>query len=288
MSRRPDLRRRRVLLAISLAAACASPTVRLRRGAEVAIDAPVACPSGADCSFTRPRLLADCPARLDLSRGGMTPWIPIPILFSVQEDGRVADVQVPEEVPEGLAGSIRIWLASCRFEAARDAGGRPTRVRASQAIQFVDPPWKDDRSTPSRSSNPPPCAATDGGAPDVLTLPGAAAGWTKPSADRGCMGRSFRPPPDYRPEGVLSVRFAVLASGEVESFRVLTKGVPDDLACQVWRAVRSCTWKPGSDPDGRAVSMWVILPMAFGPPRADLQLPGAPSREPAEGRDVAQ
>jgi hypothetical protein len=283
------MRGRRVFLAISLAAACASPTVRLRRGAEVAIDAPVACPSGADCSFTRPRLLADCPARLDLSRGGMTPWIPIPILFSVQEDGRVADVQVPENVPEGLAASIRGWLSTCRFEAARDADGRPTRVRASQAIQFVDPPWKDDRSTPSRSSSPLPCVAPDGGAPaDVLTLRGGAAGWTKPSADRGCVARSFRPPPDYRPQGVLSVRFAVLAGGEVKGFHVLTKGVPDDLACQVWHAVRSCTWKPGSDPDGRAVSMWVILPMAFGPPRTDVQLPGARRNEPAEGRDVAQ
>ena len=92
-------------------------------------------------------------------------------------------------------------------------------------------------------------------------------GYTKPMmATAACVQSSVRLK-SAPPEGVVNFMFAVRADGRPDLFEVMTPGVSAGLADAVWSAVRECKWIPGSDPEGRPVDLWVVLPLRFTGPR---------------------
>jgi len=90
-------------------------------------------------------------------------------------------------------------------------------------------------------------------------------GFKKPELDnKNCVKESVRIPPDLR--GIVSrvvVQFAVRPDGSTGLFQFKTQ-VPDKrIEDAIKKAISGCTWKPGSDAQGKAVSLWVILPLAL-------------------------
>jgi len=94
----------------------------------------------------------------------------------------------------------------------------------------------------------------------------AAAGFRRPAEDEpGCVGRSIRLPPDLAGfvSGQLTVKFAIGPAGDVREVMMLSD-VPDQRITRVIEnALRSCRWRPGADERGRAIAIWVILPVRF-------------------------
>ena len=92
----------------------------------------------------------------------------------------------------------------------------------------------------------------------------AMAGYRKPSmAEPGCVGRNVRIPRELAGfvSGPIVVRFAVSKDGQPSRFEATTP-VPDQrIATAIWQAVQSCRWVPGSDPQGRPTSIWVVMPV---------------------------
>ncbi|HSN92536.1 MAG TPA: hypothetical protein VLS93_15000 [Anaeromyxobacteraceae bacterium] len=95
----------------------------------------------------------------------------------------------------------------------------------------------------------------------------ASQGYVRPRlADPTCVQRAVRLPRDLQGfvSGPITVRFAVLADGSVARFAVdASHQVPDRVLAVIRQAVHDCRWLPGSDPQGRPTSIWVILPFRF-------------------------
>jgi hypothetical protein len=62
----------------------------------------------------------------------------------------------------------------------------------------------------------------------------------------------------------VTVRFAVDTDGSASRFTALTWNVPDDFLRSIARALQSCKWTPGADPDGVPVPIWVTMSIRFG------------------------
>jgi len=94
----------------------------------------------------------------------------------------------------------------------------------------------------------------------------ATSGYRKPQmAEPGCVQRSVRIPPQLAGfiSGPIVVQFAVTRDGSPAKFK-LNCDVPDARIGQaIWQAVQQCRWIPGTDPQGKPVSIWVILPIRF-------------------------
>jgi hypothetical protein len=90
-------------------------------------------------------------------------------------------------------------------------------------------------------------------------------GFVKPRAkEQGCVQREVRVPSSaYVPAGLITAQFAVRADGTVGRFRMLTEDVSIPVAAAIAEAVERCEWIPGRDPDGKAATIWVILPLRF-------------------------
>jgi periplasmic protein TonB len=92
------------------------------------------------------------------------------------------------------------------------------------------------------------------------------AGYRRPEmAVRNCVQDSLRIPRDLQTfvSGPITAKFAVGGDAEVSRFQLMTKGVPERLAQLVENAVTGCRWVPGADVQGRAIALWVILPLRF-------------------------
>lgn len=105
------------------------------------------------------------------------------------------------------------------------------------------------------------------GAPAVEDAPAyATAGYKKPEmAERGCVQRSVRVSSellDYI-TGPVTVKFAIGRDGSPSRFEVMSAISDQRIANAIWQAVKACKWNPGADAQGRATSIWVILPVRF-------------------------
>ena len=81
-----------------------------------------------------------------------------------------------------------------------------------------------------------------------------------------CVQEATRIPRDlqgYVSSTPITVQFAVGRDGSPSQFKVITNGVPDRIAAAIWQAIQECKWVAGADPQGRPVSVWVILPLRF-------------------------
>jgi protein TonB len=102
-------------------------------------------------------------------------------------------------------------------------------------------------------------------APSIEDAPAfASAGYRKPAmAEPGCVGRAVRVPRELSGyvSGPITVKFAIGRDGQPSRFEALT-ALPDPrIGNAIWQAVQSCRWVPGSDPQGRPTSIWVVLPI---------------------------
>jgi protein TonB len=92
----------------------------------------------------------------------------------------------------------------------------------------------------------------------------ATAGYRKPAmAEPGCVGRSVRIPRELAGfvSGPITVKFAVGGDGKPSRFEPMT-AVPDPrIANAIWQAIQSCRWVPGADPQGKPISIWIVLPV---------------------------
>ncbi|HYG67284.1 MAG TPA: hypothetical protein VD838_06480, partial [Anaeromyxobacteraceae bacterium] len=61
----------------------------------------------------------------------------------------------------------------------------------------------------------------------------------------------------------ITAKFAVGGAGEITRFELMTKNVPQQIGHAIEQAVRGCKWNPGADGQGRAIPLWVILPLRF-------------------------
>jgi len=84
-------------------------------------------------------------------------------------------------------------------------------------------------------------------------------------ADSRCVPRALRVRGDLAarlPEAV-TVRFPVAATGEVGRVEVLRPATDDDVARAIEDAIRSCTFIPGADDDGRPTTLPVVMRIRF-------------------------
>jgi hypothetical protein len=113
----------------------------------------------------------------------------------------------------------------------------------------------------ARRADPPPAAADSGEVP----APGvtyAVEGYTKPAGDARCVVSNVAVPGGVDVPRAVTVKFAVYPDGGVGAFEFLTP-VPTQLAQSLRRAIASCPWKPGRDPQGNPAAIWVIMPVRF-------------------------
>ncbi|HET7754555.1 MAG TPA: hypothetical protein VFK85_11655 [Anaeromyxobacteraceae bacterium] len=90
----------------------------------------------------------------------------------------------------------------------------------------------------------------------------------------------FRPPQEAQPGCVrgavrlpaaltgyvsapIVVKFAVTRSGAIGAFQVMSQNGNPRLGEVIRQALLQCRWVPGTDAQGRATSLWVIMPFRF-------------------------
>ena len=58
-------------------------------------------------------------------------------------------------------------------------------------------------------------------------------------------------------------RLAHPKDGTPTSFQVMGQLEDGRIADIIWKAVTSCRWVPGIDPNGKPASIWVVVPFRF-------------------------
>lgn len=84
-------------------------------------------------------------------------------------------------------------------------------------------------------------------------------------ADPGCVRAAIRLPAALT--GFVSapvvVKFAVTRSGTIGDVQFMSPVADPRIGDVIRQALRSCRWIPGSDAQGRATSLWVVMPFRF-------------------------
>jgi protein TonB len=94
----------------------------------------------------------------------------------------------------------------------------------------------------------------------------ATSGFRPPQeATAGCVRGAIRLPAALT--GYISapvvVKFAVTRSGAIGAFQVMSPISDPRIAGVIRQALLSCRWVPGTDAQGRATSLWVVMPFRF-------------------------
>jgi len=90
----------------------------------------------------------------------------------------------------------------------------------------------------------------------------ATTGWAKPQEVRaGCVARAFVPPRAWKARAKVVAKLAVAADGRVEHFEDVSEPLDSSgaVAAALERAVGTCRFAPGRDPDGRPATIWLLL-----------------------------
>lgn len=168
------------------------------------------------------------------------------VSFGIGADGRTRSIRVARVSMDASADAQErcILDAVARWEyPAPRVGGRV---------------WMNVAGTGPRREFVPAASGTHDG-PAYAT-----AGYTGPAMrEPGCVQKRIRVPPSSVPQKVI-VKFVVGPEGDTGRFHVV--GPTDtrlELVRAVEEAVQSCRWIPGTDPEGRPVPIWVILPIRF-------------------------
>jgi periplasmic protein TonB len=116
------------------------------------------------------------------------------------------------------------------------------------------------------TDSPAPAPSPPAPPPPVKDEPAyAGAGFVRPRlADKSCMQARLRVPRGL--EGMaaeLTAKFAIAADGTPGRFSVQPVDVDARLAAAIWEAIRSCRWIAGTDPQGKAAKIWVLMPFRF-------------------------
>jgi hypothetical protein len=93
----------------------------------------------------------------------------------------------------------------------------------------------------------------------------AVTGYTRPALKvSGCLVSMLEVPRGFEGwvAGPVTVRFVVNPDGSVSRFMALTDA-PVRILRAIERAVASCEWSPGANPEGVPVPIWVIQPFRF-------------------------
>jgi hypothetical protein len=113
---------------------------------------------------------------------------------------------------------------------------------------------------------PCPGVPLGGARPDLADAPAYATTGHRKAAEvePGCVARSIALPAGLTAGGAVQVvKFAVDASGRPSRFEVLSPVSDERVGAAIWKAVETCRWKPGADPRGLPLTLWVILPLRF-------------------------
>jgi protein TonB len=94
----------------------------------------------------------------------------------------------------------------------------------------------------------------------------ATSGFRPPQeAQPGCVRAAIRLPAALT--GYVSapvvVKFAVTRSGTIATFQVMSAVADPRLPEVIRQALLSCRWIPGTDAQGRATALWVVMPFRF-------------------------
>lgn len=92
----------------------------------------------------------------------------------------------------------------------------------------------------------------------------AVSGYVKPAeVEKHCVANAVRLPRQMAGiDGTITSKFAVEADGSTSHYEALSEA-PGEVIMAIRQAVKLCKFTPGLDPQGRPVSMWVILPIRF-------------------------
>jgi protein TonB len=63
--------------------------------------------------------------------------------------------------------------------------------------------------------------------------------------------------------GPITVKFAVYSNGAVGAFQVMGQLPDPRIGDAIKSAIQSCTWIPGTDPQGKPTALYVIMPFRF-------------------------
>ncbi|HYG66554.1 MAG TPA: energy transducer TonB [Anaeromyxobacteraceae bacterium] len=94
----------------------------------------------------------------------------------------------------------------------------------------------------------------------------ATAGFRRPAElEPGCIARAIRLPPELAGfvSGPITVRFAVGRDGRVGRIELLTPAPDRRIEVAIQRALQGCGWRPGTDPRGVPLALWVVMPIRF-------------------------
>jgi TonB family protein len=80
-----------------------------------------------------------------------------------------------------------------------------------------------------------------------------------------CVQNAIRAPRDLadRVSGPVTIRFAVGPEGEVSLFQIMGDTPDPRLPAILENAVRSCTFTPAADAQGKPIRMWMTMPIRF-------------------------
>jgi len=160
-----------------------------------------------------------------------------------------------------------------------------TEVKKAPAMAMVQPKTLDDEIKPADPNEPEEEYDYDGdgtgvvggvvgsqsSAPAQRSVEEApvymTAGFKPPKlTEKRCLADSMAGLPPHLMEmldGPITVKFAVYSNGAVGSIQIMSP-VPDPrIGDAIKKAISACGWTPGTDPQGRPQSIWVIQPFRF-------------------------
>lgn len=182
------------------------------------------------------------------------------------EAERCLPVLVAESVPDGVA-PVEGWAAFTAGEVAPGevvvrVGSHAEQRESERCAEEAVARWE---LPPTRVGGRVWVALRGKGAPGPGPSPEVGLGTRPRPLEPDCVAKNVRVPPPH--QGYVTsalVRFAVMRSGEVGGFRVLSPSdLPLDVAEAIRQAVVGCAWAPATDGRGAPVSAWVVVPFRF-------------------------
>jgi TonB family protein len=167
--------------------------------------------------------------------------------------------------PRPAGPPVREAARSERPGAAARPAPEPVQVQVSTPARAVepDPPLPPPPQFVAAPTQAPPTAS----APLAIGRDSAREGAQKARpATPGCVIASLRLPRDIADVGgeSASVKFAVDETGQVSQFSYLAGPADSRLSNAIWAAVQRCQWVPGTNAQGRPITLWVTMPIKFG------------------------
>lgn len=215
--------------------------------------------------YQRPRPADDGCLGAALAARPATAGLDARVEFTVERDGRLTGLVLDPPAAPAVESAVRQAFQSCRWVEARDPDGQPVVVRVTQPVRVraTAPEAPAQETDRAEEPGPPPPPVVLGGV--ALRLDGEkAAGFRRPELDDpACLPRALLR--EKAAAGVrATVKFAVMRDGSVRGVTLLEPAAPE-VERALDAAFRSCSWKPGLDPAGEPLAVWVVQPIKVAP-----------------------